>query len=495
MSLFSTLFGKKTGEKPRKGGREAAGPVTLKSGKFNFNDVLRDVANILSDEVQKKGCEIIYKVDKTVPSKLIGDRYKLTALLTEILGNAIRYGKEKGDVTVRFYRNESNEEAIELHTEIRNEGAGIDAGMLNDKILPMLDSDEAASSFGLSGVGLENARGIVRAMEGAITLTSAQDEGCNVKFSVLLGASNLKEKRHYRLPSVDGVGRRSLIVDDDDESAEALKGMLEYFRHEVTIVDMTTPQQAAKYDLVLVAEMLWNDAQMTPFANSETAERPFLVIMENMMNHVHQDASALSAADWLLYKPYTQQFVFEMLSALYPGGKEEGETQAEKELSSTETAEKPQEKATLSEAVERFLRGGIMPRLADGDGPCFCDKNAHQDFVASAGMANFDNDDTALAEALQAFSLQYGKSDRVIFGMLEKKQYKETVQLCVRIKEAAHRLGMFKLGCFCYLLETAIKRKGSAEARALIRAFAALFSQSMNAVSQFSEQIRQKHRG
>lgn len=494
MSLYSAIFGKKTETKSSGSDRTASGPVTLKQAKFNFNDVLRDVANILSEEAQKRGNDIIYKVDKTVPSKLIGDRYKLTAALTELLGNAVRYGKENGDVTVRFYRNEANEEAIELHTEVRNEGAGFDAEELNDKIRPMLESDEPASTFGLKGVGLENARGIVRAMQGNITIESDPGAGCQTAFFVLLGASNLKEKRHYRLPSVDGVGRRSLIVDDDDESAGALKGMLEYFRHEVTIVDMTSPKAAAQYDLVLVAEMLWNDAEMTQLAHSEIASKPFLVIIENMMNHVHQDASALSASDWLLYKPFTQQFVFEMLSALYPGKAEE-EAETSPENSESATPQVSAEEATLAGAVESFLRGGMMPRLTGESETCFCDKNTHHYFVASAGLNAFGNDDSALADALQSFVLQYGKSDRAVYGMLEKKQFKEAMEQCAKIKTLAHRLGMFKLGCFSYLLETAIRSKSSAEAMKLIRAFTTELSQSVNAVNQFAEQVRQKHRG
>jgi len=495
MSLMSALFGKKTEQKRPSQQRTASGPVTLKNAKFNFNDVLRDVANILSEETQKRQSAIIYKVDKTVPSKLIGDRYKLTAVLTEVLSNALRYGTPKKDVGIRIYRNESNEEAVELHVEIRNEGEGVDAATLNEKILPMLESDEPAQTFGLRGVGLENARGIVHAMQGSIAFKSIPKEGCTVAFYVCLGASNLKEKRHYRLPSVDGVGRRSLIVDDDDESAEALKGMLEYFRHEVTIVGMTSPEKAAQYDLVLVAEMLWNDAQMTVLAHDTAQKKPFLVIIENMMNHVHQDASALAASDWLLYKPHTQQFVFEMLSALYPGRGEESESTAETQEVEAEAVAPEDTTPTLATAIEAFLRGGIIPKLSGPGEPCFCDKNAHHLFVASAGLGSFGKDDAALAEALQDFVLKYAKCDRLVYGLLEKKQLKEAVEQCVQIKTAAKRLGMFKLGCFCYLLETAIRNRSGADATTLMRAFSPLLSQSVNAVSQFAEQVRQKNRG
>ncbi|MEJ2501510.1 MAG: ATP-binding protein [Campylobacterales bacterium] len=162
MALFKKLFKKKT--ETTEEVVASPEPVELKSAPFNLNDTLRDVANILSLDAQEKRISIVYRMKKNVPSSVIGDRYKLSRLLTDLIGNAIDFTDKREDVVVQINRNEENEESVELHFEVIDYGIGIAEETVENEIMPMLTGDKAAAAYGMRGSGLQRARDIVHAM-------------------------------------------------------------------------------------------------------------------------------------------------------------------------------------------------------------------------------------------------------------------------------------------------------------------------------------------
>lgn len=454
--------------------------VKLKPTEFNFNDTLKDVANILTREALAKHVAIVYRVDKNVPSSVIGDRYKLATVLTSLIGNAIDFTETKNEkVIVAVKRNPENNDALELHFEIIDHGIGISPEAVGELIMPMLRSDQPAGAFGIEGMGLERSRDIVHAMQGSIMMECEEGKGCKVKFHLMLSAKDLNEKRHYRLPSKAGVGLKTLIIDDDVGSANALKGMLEYFRHKVTVSHNHRLRGFEAYDLVIFSSHFYNKDTEQYLQQLHKEHEIKIVLIENMLQQRQDDREALHATDWLIFKPFTQQFVFDMLAALYDGQKQE-EAQPSQE----------KKESAISTEVDNFLTRGVISPLALHKGITKCQKNAHQFFVAADGLQECDNNYEEFIERLKEILWKYVKADRVVQRLNTEKNYDELITYCTEMKSTLSKLGIYRVSCLCDLIEHACNSNRPQDIQVLANASTYIIAQTITAIDQFLEESK-----
>jgi len=499
LALFGKLF-KKQDELLDVKGPDASSTeaVTLKPSPFNLNDTLRDVANILSLDAQEKRISIVYRMKKGVPSQLIGDRYKLSRVLTDLIGNAIDFTDKREDVVVQISRNENNEESLELHFEVIDYGIGISEETVKDVLMPMLSSDKPAAGFGIKGSGLQRARDIIHAMQGSIHMTSAPKKGTRFYFHIQASAPDLTEKRHYRLPNTDGVGLKTLVVDNDIGSAKAIVPMLEYFRHVVTIGGTEKLASMQSFDIVMVSSEYWSDEIYQNIVQLGEG-CPKVVIIESMIEHHEIEENALEFTDWLIYKPFTQQSVFEMLTAMYSdalsSAPEVEETTQERAKDASE-AQYEAYSSGLSPRVEAFINGtAIEHKFTEGkeERTTFC-KSAHQFFVAADGLERHKNDYAAFVESIKELIWKYVKADKVIAGMIDQGNLEEAALYCSQMKKTAADLGIYKLACLGELLEDACGEKHEKDIEALKEAATFILPQTIGSLDQFIEQSKFKIR-
>lgn len=464
--------------------------LELKPVLFNLNDTLRDVANILALEAQDKRISIIYRLKNNVPSKLIGDRYKFARILTDLIGNAIDFTDKVQDVVVNLSRNEENDEYIELHVEIIDFGVGLDERTVKDLLIPMLRSDKPASHFGIDGEGMERARDIVHAMQGSIAIECIKSKGCKVSFYVRLEAPNMQEKRHYRLPSREGVGLYTLVIDDDMGSGHAVVAMLEYFRHRVTLAEIGALADASSFDLLLISEKFW-DEDVRETLNAMGLQRPKIVLIDNMMEQNHMDEAHLDHVEWLIYKPFTQQAVYEMLAALYTNALVDA-PEVEEAAKSLKSAPKEDGKTMLSPKVDAFLKGRHFEVPHDDEDGCHPCRHFHQFFLAADGLKGVDNDYTAFVETLRETIWKYGKTDRLIASMLEKGNRDEAIAHCVQMRERLKAVGIFRLACIADLLASAMREERIMDRDALMKSLPFALTQTIASVDGFIDQAKYK---
>lgn len=497
MSLLGKIFKKEKSDERASGEQESFvakvsknDDVELKPIPFNLNDTLRDVANILAMEAQDKRISIIYRLKNNVPSKLIGDRYKFARILTDLIGNAIDFTDKVQDVVVNLSRNEENNEYIELHGEIIDYGIGVDEATVKDVLVPMLRSNKPASHFGIDGEGLERSRDIIHAMQGSITINCTKSKGCKVSFHVRLEAPNMREKRHYRLPTRDGVGLYTLVIDDDVGSGQAVVSMLEYFRHRVTLAEIGALEDAASFDLLLISEKFWND-NVRATLKAMGIKRPKIVLIDNMMEQKHIDEAHLDTVEWLIYKPFTQQAVFEMLAALYTNALAHS-PEVEEAAQSLKSAPKEDGKSMLSPTVDAFLKGRTFEVENDDEDGCHPCRHFHQFFIAADGLKHTDNDYTQFVETLRDTIWKYGKTDRLLASMIERGVQDEAIAHCAQMRERLKQVGIYRLACIADLLESAMRDERLLDRDALMKSLPFALTQTLASVDGFIEQAKYK---
>ncbi|MBX3471440.1 MAG: response regulator [Planctomycetes bacterium] len=163
-----------------------AGKLELDEADFDVRDGLDGTLKALAVRSHVKGVELAYRVDPAVPARLHGDVGRLRQVLTNLVGNAIKF-TEKGEVVVEVALGEVDGEQVELAVSVSDTGIGIPAAKLGSIFQPFTQVDASTTRrFGGSGLGLSISQRLVRLMGGAIEVESAPGRGSLFRFTARL---------------------------------------------------------------------------------------------------------------------------------------------------------------------------------------------------------------------------------------------------------------------------------------------------------------------
>lgn len=161
-----------------------AGQLEVEIRDFDLKDVLDDLRAILTNQAQKKGIELIVKVDSAAPAKLCGDVGRLRQILTNLLGNAIKFTAE-GQVELYVLLADEHTDHIHLRFEIRDTGIGIEPEQLPNIFAAFQQQDASTSrKYGGTGLGLTICKQLVEIMDGEIGVTSEVGKGSLFWFEI-----------------------------------------------------------------------------------------------------------------------------------------------------------------------------------------------------------------------------------------------------------------------------------------------------------------------
>lgn len=516
MSLFEKIF--KGNKKKSRTEENTFSEIRLNRGYFNVNDVLKDVANILMHDARSKRISIIYRLNKNVPSRLLGDRYKLSNALVELIGNAIDFTDGKHDVIVEIHRNEKNDERNEIHFTITDRGVGMEQSLVDTVLRPMLNSDDPAEAFGIGGNGLQHARDIIHAMHGSIFMKCKVSEGCRVSFYVNFEFEHTNDRRQYHLDSIDGVGLNTLVIDDDTGSARAAKAYLEYFRHAVTLGKLDDLIDAAEYDLVMLSSFYWSRDVKKMLLSLKKNGTNF-VLIENTVLHERVDRHALDAVQAIVLKPYTQQGLYEMLNGLYGKQPSESEnfevgvvstiSQMSSDKPATENVDDNASDAEVGTPVQKgqvrknvaltpetvsFLYGKPVDLTQNRINPEIlgCLKLSQEIMVASDGLAACDDNIERYVDQLKELIWKYVKADRVIYTMLHEQRHDKVQAYCQKMKQDFRSAGLYRMYCLCVLLEKSCTKKEEADIVELGNIFSFTLDATIKTIDEFVEYSKYK---
>ena len=210
-----------------------AGRMELESVDFRIDDVLQNVFALVADRVKSKDLELLVDVAPQLACSrtLRGDPTRLAQALLNYVSNAVKF-TEKGSVVVFGELLEETEGDVLIRFEVRDTGIGIPP----DKLARLYAAFEQADSsttrrFGGTGLGLAITRRLARLMGGDAGAESALGQGSRFWFTARLGKS---EEGRQRRPHVILQGHRVLVVDDLEESRQALADILGHLGLRVT---------------------------------------------------------------------------------------------------------------------------------------------------------------------------------------------------------------------------------------------------------------------
>ncbi|MBN1320104.1 MAG: PAS domain S-box protein [Thermoleophilia bacterium] len=201
--------------------------IEFESIDFDLRLTLEDMMALLAIKAHEKGIELAVLVEPDVPSALKGDPGRLRQVLTNLVGNAIKF-TEEGEVDVHVILESEDDAGATMRFVVRDTGIGIPGPVLEQLFHPFVQADASTTRrHGGTGLGLSIAKGLVEAMGGQLGAESTVGSGSTFWLTLPLakGSPAPSELDKLELGTVAGV--RVLGVDDSETNRKVLAGMLE----------------------------------------------------------------------------------------------------------------------------------------------------------------------------------------------------------------------------------------------------------------------------
>jgi len=192
-----------------------AGKLDLELIDFDLRSVIEEVAVLLAEQAQSKGLELLTFVRPEAHTRVRGDPGRFRQILTNLVGNAVKFTAE-GEIVIRAsVANESGDDVL-VRVVVTDTGMGIAPTALALLFEPFSQADASTTRIhGGTGLGLAICKQLIERMGGEITVDSKVGEGTTFTFTLRLGKQTDAADVMPAIARADLSGQRVLIVDDN----------------------------------------------------------------------------------------------------------------------------------------------------------------------------------------------------------------------------------------------------------------------------------------
>ena len=200
-----------------------ANKFDLSPAEFNFERMLQRVVNVVNFRVEEKRQKFTVHIDQSIPKTLIGDDQRIAQVITNLLGNAIKFTDEHGSIHLDARLESKESDIVKIQFSVTDTGIGISPEQ-QERIFSSFEQAEISITrkYGGTGLGLTISKNIVEMMGGSIWMLSEINKGSTFTFVIPL-KQGVQEHKGFLSPGVNLENVRIMVVDDD-------KYILEYFK-------------------------------------------------------------------------------------------------------------------------------------------------------------------------------------------------------------------------------------------------------------------------
>ena len=307
-----------------------AGKLTMEITDFSLREALEDVAEMLAPRAQAAGLEILSHVPAEVPEHLRGDPGRIRQIMTNFVGNALKFTPQ-GEVVLeaRVLQESASEATVRL--SVRDTGIGIPHSRQEAIFESFTQVDGSTTRrYGGTGLGLTICRQLTHLMGGRIGVESELGKGST--FWVELSLPKQPAPKAAR-PAGGLSGRRVLIVDDNEVNRRILREQLQSWGcrtvETASGAEALTALRNAQSDPFGLAllDMMMPDMDGVETAHAIQAEPQGkhlpLVLLSSAGNHAGSAGGAETGFAAALVKPVRQSHLFNTLTTLLAEQKDE----------------------------------------------------------------------------------------------------------------------------------------------------------------------------
>jgi predicted ATPase/signal transduction histidine kinase/CheY-like chemotaxis protein len=299
-----------------------AGKMTMELVNFDLVKTIESTLEMLAARAFAKGIELVSSVPPDIPTQLRGDPGRMRQILTNLVGNAIKF-TDMGEVVVRVSKQSESETDTVLKFYVDDTGIGIPSEAQARLFEAFSQADQSTTrKYGGSGLGLTIAKRLAEMMDGEIGVQSELGKGSSFWFTARVEKSAPNATRTY---DGDLSAVRALVVDDNATNREILCRQIQAWKMQPTSAQ-SGPDALQKLRKAVDEGMPYNlallDVQMPGMdglalareikADASIAETR-LVVLTSLGQPYSTEELKLDKIEAYLVKPIKQSRLFDCL--------------------------------------------------------------------------------------------------------------------------------------------------------------------------------------
>lgn len=315
-----------------------AGKLEIETRPFHMEELLSRTYDLFKERMSKKNLTYRLDIAPGTPLYLTGDSFRLQQILTNLLGNAVKFTDASGEIRLEISgdQKDGKKDRIEMMFRVTDTGIGISPEHQNLLFTPFSQVDASTTrKHGGSGLGLSICGQLVEMMDGTITVESSPDWGSRFIFTIPLGIWENPDPEQRFWPSLMGPshtitacrsyleGKRVLVAEDTPTNQDIILAVLELASMKTCLVDTGVKAVEAvrnqAFDAVLMdIQMPEMDGFEATRAIRSLKSRRELPIIAMTAHTLKEDKAKCLAAGMNAYisKPVGQDKLFKTLISL-----------------------------------------------------------------------------------------------------------------------------------------------------------------------------------
>jgi signal transduction histidine kinase/CheY-like chemotaxis protein len=300
-----------------------AGKLAFETVDFDLVETVEGALDMFAERARHKGIELACELAPDLPRRLRGDPGRLRQVITNLIGNAIKF-TEKGEVVVRVARENETDTHATVSFSVKDTGIGIPEDVQAKLFQAFTQADNSTTRrFGGTGLGLAISKQLVEMMGGTIGVRSEPGKGSTFWFNTRIekqtGPAEPPPSIYFR----DLFDLRVLVVDDNATNRQILRHQLFAWKmqkgsaangYEALELLRAAVADGKPYDLALLDMQMPEMDGMTlakAIKNNPAISGTRLIILTSMgYMHTKEELKA-AGVDAYLVKPVKQSRLFD----------------------------------------------------------------------------------------------------------------------------------------------------------------------------------------
>ena len=235
-----------------------ANKVELENVSFNLKSLVDNISKVFSEKISRKNIEFLVEYDQRIPEELIGDPSRITQILNNLIGNAMKF-TSNGKISFSVSAVKSGGENWLLEFSVADTGIGIPENKINDIFNIFTQASSSITrEFGGTGLGLAITKKLLQIMNSDISVASREGFGSTFSFQLQLPVAKKTENTITPVENNSNLlsGFKVLVVEDNIINVKVVTKFLSKWgaRYEVSENGEIAVQMAKemKYDVILM---------------------------------------------------------------------------------------------------------------------------------------------------------------------------------------------------------------------------------------------------